>query len=126
MATGGSIESVSLAGRIFAVAADADTNRQMGGFNNEYQANGDGTGRQVKTRVGWSITGLAVVVDDDRGDDEFLQDLQDRKDFYPVAVTYASGAVYQGTGQITGEPTTSSQSTTKPLDLMGPGKLTPQ
>lgn len=126
MATGGSIESVSLAGRNFSVAADADSNRQLGGFNNEFQANGDGGGRQVKTRVGWSVTGLAVSVDDDRGDDEFLQSLQDRKDYYPIAITYASGAVYQGTGGIVGEPSTSSQSTTKPLDLMGPGKLTPQ
>lgn len=126
MATGGSIESVGLAGRTFAVAADADSNRKMGGWNNEYQPNGDGTGRLIKTREGWSLDGLRLSVDDLRNDQEYLQGLADGNDFFPVSVTYASGAVYTGLGQITGDLQGSSQSTTVEVTLMGPGQLKQQ
>lgn len=126
MAVGGSIEEVILSGRSFAVAADADAGRKLGGFENEIQPNGNGTARIIKTRVAWGIDGLTLEVDDDRGDQEFLQDLADRSDFYTIAVTYASGSTYQGTGQMVGENPASSQSATAAISLMGPGKLTKQ
>lgn len=125
-AVGGSIESVTLDGRSFAVAADAEAQRKLGGFENEVQANGDGTARLIKTRVPLSIDGLTVEIDDDRGDHEFLQELTNRNDFFPVAFTYASGFTYQGTAQITGETQASSQSATASISLMGPGVLTKQ
>jgi osmotically-inducible protein OsmY len=125
-AIGGSIESVTLDGRIFAVAADAEAQRKLGGFENEVQSNGDGTARVIKTRVPLSIDGLTVEIDDDRGDHEFLQALSDRNDFFPIALTYPSGETYQGTGQITGEMQSSSQSATAAVSLMGPGILTRQ
>jgi len=37
---GGSIESITLGGREFAVAADAESQRKLGGWENEVQANG--------------------------------------------------------------------------------------
>ena len=123
---GGSIESVSLSGRNFSVAADADSNRKLGGFENDVQANGDGTVRTVKTRVPWSLDGLTINIDDARGDHEFLQGLSDGNIEYPIAISYASGEVYQGTGQITGEMQTSSQNATAAVALMGSGKLTKQ
>jgi hypothetical protein len=123
---GGSIESVGLAGRTFSVAADADSNRKLGGWENEYQSNGDGTGRLIKTRVGWMTDGLTLSIDDLRGDQEYLQDLKDRLDFFPIDITYASGAVYSGLGQVTGEEQASSMSTTAAVTLSGPGKLTRQ
>ena len=126
MSTGGSIEAVTLDGRTFSVAADAESQRKLGGFENELQMNGDGTGRDIKTRVGWSVDGLTVDTDDTQGDAEFLQELQDRNGFYPVSITYASGVVYQGTGKVVGETPTSSQNATTAIALMGPGKLTPQ
>ena len=125
-AVGGSIESVTLDGRIFAVAADAEAQRKLGGFENEVQANGDGTARLIKTRVPLSIDGLTVEIDDDRGDHEFLQELSNRNDFFPVALTYASGATYQGTAQLVGETQASSQNATAAVSLMGPGILTKQ
>ena len=70
VAIGGSIEQISLNGRIFAVPADADTGRKLGGFENEYQSNGDGTGRLIKTRTGWSIDSLLVQIDDTSDDEE--------------------------------------------------------
>ena len=125
-AIGGSIESVTMDGRSFSVAADAEAQRKLGGFENEVQANGDGTARVIKTRVPLSIDGLTVETDDDRGDQEFLQDLSDGSGFFPVAITYASGATYQGSAQIVGETQVSSQNQTAAVSLMGPGKLTKQ
>lgn len=126
-AIGGSIESMILDGRTFPVAADADVQRKLGGYENEFQANGDGaTGRLIKTAVGWALDGLTIEIDDDRGDQEFLQGLTDSPDFFSVAITYASGIVYQGTGQIVGENPASSQNATGAISLMGPGKLSKQ
>ena len=125
-AVGGSIESVTLDGRNFPVAADAEAQRKLGGFENEVQANGDGTGRLIKTRVPLSIDGIMVEIDDDRGDHEFIQELSNRNDFFPVAITYASGSTWQATAQIVGETQASSQAATAPISLMGPGILTKQ
>lgn len=125
-AVGGSIESITLDGRGFAVAADAEAQRKLGGFENEVQANGDGTARLIKTRVPLSIDGLTVEIDDDRADQEFLQELSNRNDFFPVVISYASGNDYQGTAQIVGETQTSSQNATAAVSLMGPGVLTKQ
>ncbi|MCH9712751.1 MAG: hypothetical protein K0U20_09025 [Proteobacteria bacterium] len=125
-AIGGSIESVTLDGREFAVPTDAEVNRKLGGFENEILANGNGTGRIIKTRVPLSIDGLSIQVDDSRGDQEFVNELSKRNDFFPIAITYASGITYQGSGQVSGELQASSQSATMTVSLMGPGELTPQ
>lgn len=124
-AVGGSIESITLDGRNFAVAADAEAQRKLGGFENEVQANGDGTARLIKTRVPLSLDGLTLEIDDDRADHEFLQELSDRNDFFPIVISYPS-ADYQGTAQIVGETQASSQSATAAVSLMGPGRLTKQ
>ncbi len=123
---GGPIESVTLDGRGFPVAADAESQRKLGGFENEVQSNGDGTARLIKTRVPLSIDGLTIEVDDVRGDHEFLQSLSNRNDYFPIAITYASGETYQGTAQIVGETQASSQSETAAVSLMGPGVLSRQ
>lgn len=125
-ATGGSIESVTLNGRNFPVSADAEAQRKLGGFENEVQSNGDGTARLIKTRVPLALDGLTVEVDDDRGDHEFLQSLSNLNDYFPISITYASGATYQGRAQITGELQSSSQNATASVSLMGPGELTKQ
>jgi hypothetical protein len=126
MGVGGSIESITLDGRTFSVAADAEAQRKIGGFENEVQANGDGTARLIKTRVPLSLDGLTVDIDDAQDDAEFLQSLQNGNSFFPIAITYASGEVYQGTAQVVGETQTSSQNATAAVSLMGPGELTRQ
>ena len=127
-AVGGSIESLSLDGRTFAVPADNEANRNLGGFSNEVMANGDGSARTVKTRMPWSLEGVTVVVDDTRGDHEFLQALANRKDYFPVTMNLASGESYQGQGQIAGGDgiTASTQASTVELTLSGPQQLTKQ
>lgn len=125
-AVGGSIESVILDGRNFPVAADVEAQRKLGGFENEVLANGDGTARLIKTRVPLAINGLVLEGDDARGDQEFVQELSNRNDFFPIALTYASGSVYQGTAQLVDETQASSQNTGIAVSLMGPGVLTRQ
>ena len=125
-AIGGSIESVALKGREFAVAADAEAQRKLGGFENEVQANGNGTARLIKTRVPLSLDGLTIEIDDDRGDHEFLQALSNENDYWDIAITYASGVTWQATAQIVGETQASSQNATASVSFMGPGVLTRQ
>lgn len=122
---GGSIESVTIGGRSFTVAADADSNRDLGGFSNEGQMNGNGTRRLIKTRKGWEVGGLALAIDDTRGDQEYLQDVANGSDV-PITATYASGITYQGVGNITGDLQVSSQSTTGTVALGGGGTFTQQ
>jgi len=126
MSVGGSIESVNLAGREFAVASDAESQRKLGGWENEVAANGDGGARIIKTRVPLLLDGLTLDTDDNKGDQEFLQDLADGNDFFVIAITYVSGFTYQGQAQITGEMQTSSQNATTAVTLSGPGTLTKQ
>jgi hypothetical protein len=126
MAVGGSIESVSIRGRNFPVASDADVTRKLGGFENEVQANGDGSARNIKTRVPWALSGLQIEVDENRADQQFLQEIADNNEFVDMSITYASGSTYQGTGTITDELAFSSQSATASVSLMGRGNLTQQ
>lgn len=122
-AVGGSIESVSLNGREFQVASDADATRKLGGFENEVQANGGGTARIIKTRVPWMIEGISVEIDDSRGDQEYIQALSDAGDYFPVGMTLASGFTYSARGMITGDVAMSTQNATAGINLGGPGSL---
>lgn len=125
-AVGGSMESCAIDGRTFAIAADADGTRKLGGFENEVQANGDGSARIVKTRVPWSMAGLEVEIQEDRDDQAFLQEKADSKDFFKFEVTFASGDTYAGRATIVDAIDFSSQKATAPLSLMGPDKLEKQ
>lgn len=125
-AIGGSIESISIRGRLFPVASDAEANKKLGGFENEVAANGDGTARLIKTRVPWSIEGLQIEINDARADHEFLQEIADGLEFVAVTMTLAGGVTYQGSGQLTDVVQASSQSATATITVMGPGTLTQQ
>ena len=126
-AVGGSIESLSINGRTFPVAADAAAKRKLGGFENAVESNGDGSARILKTRVPWSLEGVVVEVSDDRADQEFLQGtISDGLDFFPITITFASGATFQGKGIITDEIAWDSSKTTAELKLAGPANMTAQ
>lgn len=125
-AIGGSVESCSIGGRNFSVAADADAGRKLGGFENEVQANGDGTARIVKTRVAWMIGGLSLSISSARGDLEYLQGVADGLVEVPITITLADGETYSASGIVTGELSGSSQSATVEVELSGSGKLVKQ
>lgn len=125
-AVGGSIAKVTIRGRIFPVASDADATKKLGGFESEVQANGDGSARKIMTRVPWSIDGLQLEVSDVRADHEFLQEIADSAEWVPISLEHASGVVYQAQGTVSGELGASSQSTTATVTLSGPGTLSQQ
>lgn len=126
MSIGGSVESVSWFGREFAATADADGNRDLGGFTNAFEPNGNKTGRITKTRKGWAFEGISLSINDANGDQEFLQEKIDAGQNGPWAVTLASGYVYQGVGQLVGDLKVSTMNTTAPVEFRGPGNLTKQ
>lgn len=125
-AIGGPVESISIRGRLFPVASDAEATKKLGGFENEVQSNGDGGARLVKSRVPWSIDGLQVEISDARADAEFLQEIADAFDWVPITITLASGATYQATGTVSGEIGSSTQNATASITLSGPGTLSQQ
>jgi hypothetical protein len=131
MSIGGSIQSITIKGREFSVTADADTARQIGGFGNAVEMNGDGTARVVKTRGGWSLSGLVIAINDNRNDQEFLQELADGKDadpegFFPITITYASNLTWGGRGIPIETIEYASMNSTAGISLAGPGALTRQ
>ena len=126
MAIGGSIESISVNNRLFPVAADADVNMSLGGFTNEVLANGDGSSRQVKTRVPWMIDGVQLELDSIRADLEYLQEVSDNQEDIPIVITLVDGTAYQGRGTVEGDVQRASQSATGTMSFKGPGKLEQQ
>ena len=125
-AIGGPIENVSINGRIFTVAADADTQRKLGGNMLDTGHNGDGTSRILVTKESWGIEGLMLVCDDDRDDQGFIQELNKRPKFSDITITYASGAVWSGSGLVAGDNTFSNLTSTMTVSLKGSGELTRQ
>lgn len=126
MAIGGSVQSISIGGRLFAVAADAAFSVFLGGYTNETEANGDGTARLIKTAAPWKIDGIVVNIDNLNGDDLYLQNIANSNEYTTVTVNFASGAIYEGQGQITGDLMTDSQKTTSSFTLSGTGILSRQ
>jgi len=122
-AIGGPVETVAIKGRPFPVAADADGNRDLGGFSAEVSPNGDGSARILLTRKAWEFDGLALEINDARGDQEYLQGIVDGKKFVPLEFTLVSGITFRSKGMITGDLKASSMNATAPLKFNGPGKL---
>jgi hypothetical protein len=98
----------------------------MGGFNNEIQMNGNGTGREIKTRVASGVDGLLVEINHLTNDLQWLQDLANRIGGFDWEATLADGSVFQGRMTIVGELQGSTQSTTAAVSLQGSGVITRQ
>lgn len=124
MATGGSIQGVSLAGSAFPATSDADFSIFLGGKNNTTLANGDNeTAREIKVPMPWKVTGAVLSIDFAAGDLQLIQSLADGPPF-AIVITMPDDSVLNGTGQIQGDFTASNQSSAVTLELSGPGKLT--
>jgi len=87
---------------------------------------GDGSGILVKTRVPYKLDGVVVGIDDNASDLEYLQDLADGNELFPITITLVNGNTYQGSGQIVGEIGSSTMNSTASLNLSGSAKLTVQ
>lgn len=131
-ALGGSIESIAIDGRPFAVAADADVAVDKGGKTNEIQMNGNGTARLVQTRKSWMLEGVNVSLDPDNDDLGFLQnDVANGRNagpdgFFGIEITMADGRTWNGRGTIVGDIKAQTMSSTASLSFAGPGQLSMQ
>lgn len=126
MAGGGSIYSVSIKNRSFTVAADADANRDLGGFTAEVQMNGDGTVRYVLTAKPWMVDGLTIEIEDDNDDQAFIQNIIDAGKAVPITMTDVFKNTYSGAGLVTGDLKKSTMSGLVPVTFSGGGKLDKQ
>lgn len=125
-AVGGPLEEITIDGRRFPVVADADGERDLGGFTNEVNPNGDGSARILKTRKAWSFGGIVVEMNNNRGDQQFLQERANAKEFYPITFTHADGSVFAAPGIITGDIKASTMKASCPLTFSGPKTLEAQ
>lgn len=103
MRGGGPIVAFNCNGRNFSVAHDSDPARVLGGNQAEMEMNGDGTFRLLYSRVPGAGGAIALDIDDDREDQEFLQDIVEGKVAVDMSITYFDGTVYGGSGMLTGE-----------------------
>jgi hypothetical protein len=126
-AVGGSVKECSIRGRIFAPAGDAEVKMNLGGYQNDIHANGDGSSRQEKTMTAASLEGLVISIDHDKSDLSFLQEISDGSDFVPFSITYVDDTTFQGKCQIMGDlPAVGTKTSTAELKLGFDGKITPQ
>lgn len=121
-AIGGSLGSISLNGRAFAVDGEADVAQALKKFENEVKVNGDGKLRLIRKRMAQKLEGIPVAVDDAQGDLEFLSDLNDNGDggndgLFNVVVNLPSGAIYAGRGQLIGDVTRQTGEATAELTI---------
>ncbi len=97
----GAWESIVLNGRRFTCKNDDSVKTKLPGFENEIIVGGDGTTYQKKTRHTGSISDINVICNPANDDFEFLQELQDSFEFFPVSGTKLDGTVYSGNMQLT-------------------------
>lgn len=122
----GSLRGMSIKGREFSATADADLARKLGGVENEVQPNGDLTARIVQTVVPWRVGGITVGIRDDRGDQEFLQEIADSGEEVHITFTFRSNIAYQANGTIVGEIAFNSMAGTAGIECAGGGTATKQ
>lgn len=125
-ALGGSISAISIDGRNFPVAADADVSLKLGGKKIDVQANGNGTARYLGTVEPWSLSGIDVSIDQDQDDQGFLQRNANAMAAVNCTITLVDGTVYQGKGIVADDHDFSTAKATTGLTLMGEGQLSQQ
>ncbi len=116
---GGPWESITLDGRTFAVAQDSGPTLDLGGDTNTIEMNGNETFRIIKEKRPGLAESINVESDPDRGDLEFLKDLQEETDVFPVSVTKVNGTVYSGACIITDPVVENQDKATAEIKLAG-------
>ena len=116
---GSAFESIVIAGRRFTCDAEDEPKCKLPGYENEVVPNADGTFRQKKTRVAGTITDLNIVMDDSRGDQQFIEEQAASLDFLPVTGTKVDGTIVSGNMQITDEKVLDIKANTMSISLAG-------
>jgi hypothetical protein len=124
-AVGRPLESVQINGREFQCVGDAAGTRKRGGYENEWQPNGNQkTGRKVMTPVGWSVAGQNLAIDDAQKDQEYIQAVCDSPEPADFVFNYGQGIRYQGTGTLVDVLEYDPMTATMGTSFMGGGQLT--
>lgn len=126
MPTGGTIESISFAGRDWTCPADNEAQIGIGGFTAEVLMNGNKTSRTILTAMPNKIDGLLVSIDHSDGDLIWWQEKSNAKIDDVLTITLVDGSVYQGQAHVVGEVLGSTQSSTAAVSFAGPGELSLQ
>ena len=119
MGKGGPIESLVYDGRRFAVDGESDIERILAGKSNEAKPNGDDTFRVVQSAVVAQANTIPLVIDDARGDQEFLVERQKAGTPKDTTITLASGIIYSGAMVITEPIPVSSKESTAEVSFAG-------
>jgi hypothetical protein len=120
----GPLETISVDGREFQAVGDASPDRILGGYTNEILINGNQkTHRTLKTPTPWSMADSEFECNDELGDQEYLAAKQASDADLDLVYTYASGSVYQGVGQITGDLAQKGMTETVSFGGGGSGEL---
>ena len=115
--------SISIDGREFQCLNESAGNPEQGGFDSEYQPNGDpSTGRWIVTPTGWSIPDQAIQLDTEQNDWEYLNDKKNALADMDIVITYQD-AIYGGTGRISGKLPWDPMAASGSISLMGSGQL---
>lgn len=123
---GGSVKEITFDGRPFSIASDADATINFGGTKATPSPNGDGTARYLGAIECWSVGGLDVAIDHDKGDAQFLKAAA--KALVPKSFTieFIDGTVYNAKGLPADDSNFSTQKAIMGLTFGGEGELTPQ
>lgn len=120
MPTGGACSNITIKGRTFALDGENDIGIQLSGWTNEVKPNGDGlTFRLVKSVQAGMLENVPVIIDDVRGDLEFLQEVSDDSSFVDTDITKVDGTVYSGSMMIEGDVKVSAKESICELMLKG-------
>ena len=127
MGRGGDIEEITISHpdvgkRSFAVEKGGDNTLDLGGYVKEIEMNGNGTARAVQERKPWMIENIALNVEADNKDLEFLQDVQDSPNDAEFTISYVVGDVYRGTGTLTGDLKHNTKTSLVAVNISGGGK----
>lgn len=119
MSVGGPIQYANLGGRNFKVDGENEVELFLGGWTNEVQSCGDGTGRIIKSPKPSQANKIPLIIDDDRGDEAFIQELMNSHDWIKASFTDINGHVYSGDVAIVGDGVTNKRTMVKEIDLQG-------
>jgi hypothetical protein len=101
---GGDIRQIMIGGREFDPAPEGAVKIILSGFVNENRPTGNGRLHTKQTRKLGGFDDLAISVDPERGDIEYLQGLANGQEAFSASISLPSGVIYSGTGcQIEGE-----------------------
>lgn len=115
------MDKISGASREMACKGSEDCTIDLGGYSNETQMNGNGTGHHKMAAKPWRIEGLMAESDD--GVLEFLQGTVNSAGGAVFTLSFVNGDVYKGTGKIEGDLRANKGTGYIPITATGPGLL---